>query len=66
LVHGTTQATNAMLELHGARTGLITSRGHENHLVIGRVHVEVIAGRLSPGERLGAGDLRQAAHVLPS
>ncbi|MEU9451729.1 hydantoinase/oxoprolinase family protein [Streptomyces sp. NPDC048277] len=37
-VHGTTQATNAMLTRGGARTGLITSRGHEDHLIIGRVY----------------------------
>jgi N-methylhydantoinase A len=37
-VHGTTQATNAMLTRSGARTGLITSAGHEDNLIIGRVY----------------------------
>ena len=37
-VHGTTQATNAILTRTGARTGLITTRGHEDSLIIGRVY----------------------------
>lgn len=37
-VHGTTQATNAMLTRNGARTGLLTTKGHEDTLVIGRVY----------------------------
>jgi N-methylhydantoinase A len=37
-VHGTTQATNAMLERGGARTGLITTHGHEDSLIVGRVY----------------------------
>src|ERR1700744_81564 len=28
IVHGTTVATNALLELKGARTGLLTTEGH--------------------------------------
>ncbi len=37
-VHGTTQATNSMLTRSGARTGLITSRGHEDNMIVGRVY----------------------------
>jgi N-methylhydantoinase A len=37
LVHGTTVATNAVLTRGGVRTGLITTRGHEDALIIGKV-----------------------------
>ncbi|HEX4033366.1 MAG TPA: hydantoinase/oxoprolinase family protein [Solirubrobacteraceae bacterium] len=40
-VHGTTQATNAMLTRTGARTGLITTRGHEDAIIIGKVYAKV-------------------------
>ena len=36
VVHGTTVGTNALLERRGARTALITTRGFEDVLVIGR------------------------------
>ena len=36
LFHGTTVATNAMLEHKGARTGMITSRGYRDIIHIGR------------------------------
>jgi N-methylhydantoinase A len=36
-VHGTTVATNALLTRNGVRTGLITTRGHEDSLIIGKV-----------------------------
>ncbi|MFP6681413.1 MAG: hydantoinase/oxoprolinase family protein [Gammaproteobacteria bacterium] len=36
-VHGTTVATNAVLTRRGAKTGLITTRGHEDALIIGKV-----------------------------
>ena len=36
LVHGTTVATNALLERTGARTGLVTTAGFADVLVIGR------------------------------
>ncbi len=36
LVHGTTVATNALLERKGARTALITTRGFKDVLAIGR------------------------------
>src|SRR3954468_6385849 len=36
VVHGTTTATNAVLERKGARTGLITTRGFRDVLELGR------------------------------
>src|SRR5687767_3494900 len=36
VVHGTTVGTNALLQRRGARTALITTRGFEDVLVIGR------------------------------
>ena len=36
VVHGTTVGTNALLERRGARTALITTRGFEDVLVLGR------------------------------
>lgn len=36
VVHGTTVGTNALLERRGARTALVTTRGFEDVLVIGR------------------------------
>ncbi|HWP28524.1 MAG TPA: hydantoinase/oxoprolinase N-terminal domain-containing protein, partial [Chloroflexota bacterium] len=41
LIHGCTVATNAMLERAGAPTGLITTRGHEDALLIGKVTQKV-------------------------
>ena len=40
-VHGTTQATNALLTRTGSRTGLITTRGHEDSIFIGKVYAKV-------------------------
>src|SRR3972149_8230517 len=37
-VHGCTIATNAMLEKKGAATGIITTRGHEDTIIVGRVY----------------------------
>src|ERR1700685_1284944 len=36
VVHGSTVATNALLERKGARTALVTTKGFEDLLVIGR------------------------------
>jgi N-methylhydantoinase A len=36
LLHGTTLGTNALLELKGAKTGLITTRGHGDALIMMR------------------------------
>jgi len=40
VAHGTTVATNAMLVHTGARVGMITTRGHEDALTIGKVYAK--------------------------
>src|SRR3990172_7307889 len=40
-VHGCTIATNAMIQRSGCKTGVITTRGHEDTLLIGRVFQKV-------------------------
>jgi N-methylhydantoinase A len=40
-VHGTTQATNAILTRTGSPTGLITTKGHEDAIIIGKVYAKV-------------------------
>lgn len=40
-IHGTTITTNALLEGKGARVGLLTTRGHEDVIPIGRVNQKV-------------------------
>lgn len=35
--HGTTVATNALLTMTGSRTGLLTTRGHEDAMFMGRI-----------------------------
>jgi N-methylhydantoinase A/oxoprolinase/acetone carboxylase beta subunit len=40
-VHGTTQATNALITRDGASVGLITTAGHEDVLSIGRVYSKI-------------------------
>ena len=42
IIHGTTVATNAMLEFKGARTGLITTRGFRDDIEIRRGYKERI------------------------
>lgn len=39
--HGTTVATNALIERKGARAGLITTTGHEDAIIIGRTFQKV-------------------------
>jgi N-methylhydantoinase A len=62
-VHGTTQATNAILTRNGARAGLITTRGHEQSLLIGRVYAKV-AG-LSERDIVHASRLAKPAPIIP-
>jgi len=57
-IHGCTVATNAMIERTGARTGLLTTRGHEDALFIGNV-VQKVAG-LSEREIIHQSRLRKA------
>jgi len=40
LVHGNTVATNAILTRTGTRTGVITTKGHEDALIIGKVYAK--------------------------
>ncbi len=37
LIHGCTVATNAIVERKGAKVGLITSRGHEDTIIMGKM-----------------------------
>ncbi len=62
-VHGTTQATNAMLTRTGARTGLITTRGHEDAIIIGQVYSKV-AG-LGEREMVHSSRLRKPDPIVP-
>lgn len=51
IVHGTTTATNAVIEGEGARTGLITTRGFRDVLELGRrtrPHLYGLGGSFSP------------------
>lgn len=57
-IHGCTVATNAMIERTGARTGVLTTRGHEDALFIGNVFQKV-AG-LSEREIIHQSRLRKA------
>ena len=40
-VHGTTAGVNALISRTGAKVGLITTKGHEDAILIGRVHQKV-------------------------
>jgi N-methylhydantoinase A len=62
-VHGTTQATNAMLTRTGARTGLITSKGHEDAIIIGNVYSKV-AG-LPERDLVRSSRLRKPDPIVP-
>ncbi|MDX1546330.1 MAG: hydantoinase/oxoprolinase family protein, partial [Rhodothermales bacterium] len=44
VVHGTTVATNALLERRGARTALLTTRGFADVLALGRQHRPALYG----------------------
>jgi N-methylhydantoinase A len=62
-VHGTTQATNAMLTRTGARTGLITTAGHEDAIIIGKVYSKV-AG-LPERDLVHSSRLRKPDPIVP-
>ena len=47
LVHGTTVATNAIIERKGARTGLVTTRGFRDVLELRRIRVPKPAARMT-------------------
>src|SRR5439155_7375221 len=63
IVHGTTVATNAMLTRTGARTGLITTKGHEDAIIIGMVHAKV-AG-LAERDLVHSSRLRKPDPIVP-
>jgi N-methylhydantoinase A len=62
-VHGTTVATNALITRTGAKTGLITTKGHEDALIIGKV----FAKRAGLGEReiVHASRLNKPQPIVP-
>jgi N-methylhydantoinase A len=62
-VHGTTQATNAVLTRTGARTGLITTNGHEDAIIIGKVYSK-IAG-LPERDLVHLSQLRKPTPIVP-
>jgi N-methylhydantoinase A len=62
-VHGTTQATNAILTRTGSRAGLITTRGHEDAIIIGKVHAKV-AG-LPERDLVRSSRLRKPDPIIP-
>jgi N-methylhydantoinase A len=61
--HGTTVATNALLTRSGSKTGLITTKGHEDAIIIGRT-VQKVAG-LSEGEITYLVRLDKADPIIP-
>jgi N-methylhydantoinase A len=62
-VHGTTVATNAMLTRTGARTGLITTKGYEDTIIIGNVYAKV-AG-LAERDLVHSSRLRKPEPIIP-
>src|ERR1700675_493006 len=46
IIHGTTVATNAILERRGARTGLLTTAGFRDLLEIGRLRLPPLYARV--------------------
>ncbi|MET9387404.1 hydantoinase/oxoprolinase family protein [Streptomyces sp. NPDC002928] len=62
-VHGTTQATNALVMHSGVRVGLLATRGHEDVLRIGRVYSK-IAG-LAERELVHSTRLQKPAALVP-
>ena len=61
--HGTTVATNILITRTGARTALLTTRGHEDAIIIGRT-VQKVAG-LSDGEIIDVERLSKADPLVP-
>lgn len=61
--HGTTVATNALLTRSGAKVGLITTKGHEDVLFIGRT-VQKAAG-LTETEIIDYAKLKKADPIVP-
>ena len=49
VVHGTTTADNTMIEMNGARTGLLVTEGHRDEIELRRCHKEEIWDPNYPG-----------------
>ena len=64
--HGTTVATNALLERKGARTGLFTTRGFRDILHIGRKDRPYNFSHYQEIGRHRRGPERRDAHAQPS
>jgi N-methylhydantoinase A len=61
--HGTTVATNALLTRTGSRVGLVTTKGHEDALIIGRT-IQKVAG-LADTELTNLARLEKAVPIVP-
>jgi len=61
--HGTTVATNTLLTRTGSRTGMLTTKGHEDAVVIGRTYQKV-AG-LNEDELADVARLDKAVPIVP-
>jgi N-methylhydantoinase A len=61
--HGTTVATNALLTRSGSPVGLITTKGHEDALIIGRT-IQKAAG-LKDFELMNLAKLEKAVPIVP-
>ncbi|MGH3037859.1 MAG: hydantoinase/oxoprolinase family protein [Gaiellaceae bacterium] len=61
--HGTTVAANILITRTGARTALLTTRGHEDAILIGRT-VQKVAG-LSESEIINVARLSKAEPLVP-
>jgi N-methylhydantoinase A len=61
--HGTTVATNVLITRTGAKTALLTTRGHEDAIVIGRT-AQKVAG-LSESEIIDTARLSKADPLVP-
>ena len=61
--HGTTVATNALLTRNGSKTGYLTTRGHEDAVIIGRTFQKV-AG-LTETELADVANLDKAVPIVP-
>jgi N-methylhydantoinase A len=61
--HGTTVATNLLITRTGAKTALVTTRGHEDAILIGRT-VQKVAG-LTEAEIIDVAHLAKADPIVP-
>lgn len=61
--HGTTVATNTLLTRTGSKTGLLTTRGHEDAMIIGRTFQK--AAGLGEGEIADVANLDKAVPLVP-